>query len=38
LRGSCHANTTIGNCAILHNLEQAAESEGCPCHAVHENN
>lgn len=37
LRGSCHANTTIGNCAILRNLEQAAESEGCPCHAVHEN-
>ena len=32
LRGSCHANTTIGNCAILRNLEQAAESEECPCH------
>lgn len=38
LRGSCHANTTIGNCAILRNLEQAAESEECPCHAVHEKN
>jgi len=38
LRGSCHANTTIGNCAILRNLEQAAESEGCPCHAALENN
>jgi Cd(II)/Pb(II)-responsive transcriptional regulator len=38
LRGSCHADTTIGNCAILRNLEQAAENEGCPCHAVQENN
>ncbi len=36
LRGSCHANTTIGNCAILRNLEQAAESEGCPCHTFEE--
>ena len=32
LRGSCHANTTVGNCAILRNLAQAAEGENCPCH------
>jgi Cd(II)/Pb(II)-responsive transcriptional regulator len=36
LRGSCHANTTVGNCAILRNLEQAVGVEECPCHATKE--
>lgn len=38
LRGSCHANTTVANCAILRNLEQAAEGESCPCHATSKSN
>lgn len=36
LRGSCHANTTVGNCAILRNLEHATEGDSCPCHAFQE--
>ena len=34
LRRSCDASTphTAADCGILRNLEQAAISEGCPCH------
>ncbi len=32
LRDTCHANTNVGDCAILRNLEQAAEGESCSCH------
>ena len=32
LRRSCPASHAAANCGILRNLEQAAVSEGCPCH------
>ena len=32
LRDTCHANTNVGECGILRNLEQAAEGESCSCH------
>ena len=33
LRDTCHAGTSVGECKILRNLEQAAEGEGCSCHS-----
>lgn len=33
LRGTCHANRKAGECGIMRNLAQAAEGEGCLCHA-----
>lgn len=33
LRDTCHAGTSVGECKILRNLEQAAEDEGCSCHS-----
>lgn len=38
LRDSCHANTNVGECGILRNLEQAAEGENCTCHPAGETN
>jgi Cd(II)/Pb(II)-responsive transcriptional regulator len=32
LRDTCQANTNVGECSILRNLEQAAEGENCSCH------
>lgn len=32
LRNTCNANTNVGDCAILRNLEQAAVGENCSCH------
>lgn len=34
LRDTCHANRKTSECAILRNLEQAAEGDGCPCHPL----
>lgn len=33
LRDTCHANQKAGECGIMRNLAQAAEGEGCLCHA-----
>ncbi|MBI5484320.1 MAG: Cd(II)/Pb(II)-responsive transcriptional regulator [Deltaproteobacteria bacterium] len=32
LRNTCQANTNVGECAILRNLEQAAGGANCSCH------
>ncbi len=34
LRETCHANTNVGECGILRNLEQAAVGEDCSCHSL----
>jgi Cd(II)/Pb(II)-responsive transcriptional regulator len=34
LRNTCHTNTNVGDCAILHNLERAAVGENCSCHPL----
>jgi Cd(II)/Pb(II)-responsive transcriptional regulator len=34
LRQTCGVDRRAGECGILRNLTQAAEGEGCPCHAV----
>lgn len=33
LRDTCQAGTSVGECKILRNLEQAAEGESCSCHS-----
>ena len=33
LRDTCQANTNVGDCAILRNLEKAAEGKDCSCHS-----
>ncbi len=38
LRKACQVNSTVANCAILRNLEQATEAEDCPCHSAREKN
>ena len=34
LRRTCRTSHKAGECGIMRNLAQAAEGEGCPCHAV----
>jgi Cd(II)/Pb(II)-responsive transcriptional regulator len=38
LRDTCHANNKVSDCAILRNLEQAAEGDACSCHPRNEPN
>ena len=38
LRDTCHANTNVGECGILRNLEQAAEGDTCSCHPLGKTN
>ncbi len=32
LRATCRARNNSGECAIMRNLEKAAQGDGCPCH------
>ena len=34
LRDTCHANQQASECGIMRTLTQAAEGEGCSCHAA----
>lgn len=34
LRNTCQANTNVGGCGILRNLEQTAEGDVCSCHPL----
>lgn len=38
LRDTCHSGTSVGECKILRNLEQAAEGENCSCHSPNKTN